>query len=221
MINPIKQILSLFKKPQLMSPAFYLDEAKKEAMKSTCVVTHWGAVLVDWQGRIVARGHNQVAHTDLYRYCKPCIRKDIRSCTETERCAAIHAEVDVIQNALRNGHKNMKYLSMYLYGYSELEGTPDEPILIRYYPCMACAKELLHFKVGNIWFYRPVAVTEEERDWLPFPKHEQDYDKTYLPDFIRGNQLWFHAGMWLGLEGHTISIDTGEVFKLGQRRKTS
>jgi len=206
-----------------MSPYYYLEQAKEEARKSNCDQNHWGAVLVDWRGKIIGRGHNHVPHPDLFRYCKPCIRVDIRSCTEQERCAAVHAEEDAIINVYKNGNSIDKDTDMYLYGYNEVEGIPDNPIVMKFYPCMLCARFIIRYKVARVWFFRPVAETEQERLWLPFPKHEKDYGKPYLPDYIEMNQFWFHPGVWLGLEGHELQASFKEdgVFKLGKERKTS
>ena len=201
----------------MKSPEHYLEIAKEEARHSNCEQTHWGAVLVNWKGEIIGLGHNHVPHPDLFRYCKPCIRRKIRSCEEVEKCAAIHAEEDAILDVWRNGLRIEPDTDMYLYGYNEVEGIPDKPIIMRYYPCMACARFILyHPNIKRLWFYRPVATTEEEKLWLPFPRHEKDYNRPYLPDFITGNQIWWHPGVYMGLEGTTLQHTVNGRLKLGK-----
>ena len=206
----------MFRKAELMSPNYYLDEAKKEAKHSNCEQTHWGAVIVDWKGTIIGRGFNIVPHEDLYRHCKPCIRTNIRSCTQQEKCMAIHAEVRAIQDVYKSGNKIGHDTDMYIYGYNEIAGTPGMPILIRYYPCMSCALQILASGIRNVWMYRPIATNEDEKCWLPFPKHEQDYNLPYMPDWIRSETLPWFAGVWIGIEGHELALDRTEVVKLGK-----
>ena len=205
----------LKRKVERRNPQYYLMEAKKVAKNSNCETTHWGAVLVNWRGKIIGRGHNYVPHDDLFRYCRPCIRVDIRSGTQQELCGATHAEVNCIEDAIaEHGVDNVLYCEMYLYGYSEIEGTPNKPIVMLYYPCMTCSIKMMQYKVDKIWFYRPVARTPKERDWLPHSVTEK-----FLPDFITGNQFWFHPGIWLGLEGHEFKFDTESVIKLAGNTK--
>jgi len=181
---------------------YYMKRAAKVAKKSNCEMVHWGAVLVK-NGKIIGRGFNNVSQQALYRFCKPtCIRKGIRSCTQTEMCAATHAEANAIDDALvKNKLRWIKNADMYIYGYkSEI----NIPIVLKYYPCMTCAIKMIQYGVNAVWFYQPTADlnNEEEMKWLP-------YDNTkpwakYLPNFITGDQLWWHPGHYLGLEGHDI-----------------
>jgi len=217
------KIPSFLKKKNFKRKAheYYMEEAKKQAQESNCQESHWGAVLVNQQGKIIGRGFTYIPTEDLFRYCNPCIRKHIRSGTQTEKCSSQHAEVMVFFNALDEyDMSDITYSDMYLYGYSEIEGSPSIPILIQYYPCMHCAKVMLSFKLSKLWMYRPVAKNEAELIYLPKNEGNVKYNLTlnqhYKLDSIEGKQLWYHPSIWLGLAGITIP-ERPDTFKLGQK----
>lgn len=203
---------------------YYMEEAKKEALRSNCQQSHWGAVLVNSNGEIIGRGFTYVPIDDLFRYCNPCIRKHIRSGTQIEKCSSQHAEVMVFFNALAEYDMlDIIHADMYIYGYSEAEGDPSTPILIDYYPCMHCAKVMLIFKLRRLYLNRPVARNKSEAIYLPSKDDQQGdlkYNLTlnryYKIDYITEFQLWYHPSIWLNLAGITIS-ERPEHFKLGQK----
>lgn len=198
----IIQIIKFWKQEKIIAPEYYMKRAANIAKKSTCSEVHWGAILVK-DGKIIGRGFNNVSRQELYRHCKPiCIREGIRSCTQQEMCSATHAEANAIDDALEKyGHKVIKNSDMYIYGYRD---HIDIPIVMRYYPCMTCALKMIQYSVHAVWFYQPTADpnNEEEMKWLPYDA-ARPWAK-YLPNFITGDQLWWHPGHWLGLEGHDI-----------------
>lgn len=198
-----------------------MEEAKKEAVSSNCQQTHWGAILLDWQGKIIGRGHNYVPHDDLFRHCNPCIRRNIRSCTQHEMCSARHAEILCLEAAaVEHGVDAAIDGEMYIYGYSEIEGNKNVPIIMDIYPCMDCAKAIITAKVKKVWFYRPVAQSAEEALWLPKRAGREKMDirtmRTYVLDHIEGKQLWYHPSIWLGLAGKSLLFKHIN-FKLGQK----
>lgn len=199
-----------------------MQEARKQAELSNCQQTHWGAILVNWQGKIIGRGFNYVPDDQLLRHCNPCIRRNIRSCTQHEMCSARHAEVLCLENAaVEYGVDAAIDGDMYIYGYSEIEGNVNRPIIMEIYPCNDCAKAIIAAKVKRVFFYRPTAQNKEEELWLPKKVGGERLDlnsmRTYAIDFIEGKQLWFHPSMWLGLAGKTLtSRDVKHRFKLGQ-----
>lgn len=188
--------------PQLRPPTYYLELAKAECQYSNCPEVKWGAVLVNAEGVVVGQGFNYVPDDKLMRYCNPCIRTRIRSCTQNEKCAATHAEDNAIADALdKHGVEGATFCDMYLFGYRD---NPDIPIVMRYYPCMPCARKLIQYKVQNLWFYQPTADPENETEmkWLPYNANKPW--AKFLPHFITGDQFWWHPGHWLGMEGHEI-----------------
>ena len=198
-----------------------MEEAQKEAELSNCQQTHWGAVLVNWQGKIIGRGHNYVPHDDLFRHCNPCIRKNIRSCTQHEMCSARHAEVLCLEDsAAEHGVDAAVDGDMFIYGYSEIEGNKHMPIIMDIYPCMDCAKAIIASKVKKVWFYRPTAQNAEESLWLPKRAHRERMDirtmRAYVLDYIQGKQIWYHPSIWLELAGKSLLFKQIN-FKLGQK----
>lgn len=188
--------------------------AAKEAARSNCMQVYWGAIIVSRAGSIIGRGHTEVNSDDMFRFCTPsCIRKDIRSCTQTELCGSTHAETNAVEDALAQGNRILLQGSvMFLYGYKE---DPIKPIVMRYYPCMPCAKVMAKYKIDRLWFVQPTADPRNERElmWLPYDLSQRD--KKYLPGFIQTPQFTWNAGHYLGLEGHDIEdVDTESKEKL-------
>lgn len=202
---------------------YYMNEARKQALESNCQQTHWGAIVVDHEGEIIGRGFNYVPTDELYRYCNPCIRKDIRSSTQHEMCSARHAEVIALENvAVEHGIDGAEYCDMYLYGYNAIEDRSDKPIIMEYYPCMDCAKAMIYFGVQRVFLYRPVATTKEEELWLPkdelgdINRYSFDLQRKYKLDWISNKQLWYHPSVWLGLAGRALKPHFYN-YKLGKK----
>ncbi len=188
------------KRTRIRPPDYYFELAKEQCIYSNCQEVYWGAVLVSLDGEVIGKGFNYVPSDALMRYCNPCIRTKIRSCTQSEKCAATHAEDNAIADAL-GGHNIDKISNsdMYIFGFRD---SPNVPIVLRYYPCMPCARKLIQYRIRNLWLYQPTAKNFKERKWLPFD--EERMWAKFLPHFITGDQLWWHPGHWLGLEGSEI-----------------
>jgi dCMP deaminase len=77
----------------------YMKIAAKEALKSPCIKSKRGAVIVK-DNRIIAMACNEPLIPEL---CDPCIREDIKDNSRVELCSAIHAEQLAILNACNNG----------------------------------------------------------------------------------------------------------------------
>jgi len=75
----------------------YMEEAAKEARKSTCKSSQRGSVIVK-NNEIIGRGYNKPT---IGEYCDPCLRENIEGMKMVELCHAIHAEQMAILNTDR------------------------------------------------------------------------------------------------------------------------
>lgn len=120
---------------------YYLDIARKVAMRSTCMRRNYGAVLVK-NDEIIATGYNGAPRGD-----ENCC--DVGSCwrerhgiphgEQYEKCVAVHAEMNCIVSAARDEMIGSK---LYLAGFevvNEGENSTRKP-LFRPEPCKICSK---------------------------------------------------------------------------------
>ncbi len=77
----------------------YIKIAAKEAIKSTCIKSQRGAVIVK-NCDIIGKGYNKVT---LEKLCNPCVRENIKDNSRVEMCSAIHAEQMAIIDAVKKG----------------------------------------------------------------------------------------------------------------------
>ena len=85
----------------------YIQRCLELADKSSCKKRKYGSVVVK-NGEIVGEGFNHPASKEIEKIlCNPCIRIDINSGTELEKCADVHAE----QAAIIDAYKHVNDLS--------------------------------------------------------------------------------------------------------------
>lgn len=84
---------------------YYMKLAAQEAVKSTCIKSKRGAIIVK-DDKIVGKGYNKVTeghdNVTLEGLCNPCIREDIHDKSRVELCYAVHAEQMAIIDAGNN-----------------------------------------------------------------------------------------------------------------------
>jgi dCMP deaminase len=110
----------------------YMELASVVAKRSTCLRNWVGAVLVN-DRHIIATGYN--GSPKGFPHCRDsiCLRRDVPSGKEPERCLAIHAE----QNAI---------IQSALHGASPKGST----IYCTHQPCTICAKMLINAGIVRV-----------------------------------------------------------------------
>jgi dCMP deaminase len=124
---------------------FYLNIAHEIAKKSTCLRTHYGAVIVR-EDQIISTGYNGSP-----RGCFDCIdvgicyRKEnnIPSGTQYERCRSVHAEMNAIIHA---GRERTIGSTIYLVGIDVETGNIHLGM-----PCLLCTKILINSNIKEIF----------------------------------------------------------------------
>jgi dCMP deaminase len=157
---------------------YFLEIAKVVATRSTCARRQVGCVLVDFNDRIIATGHNGTPIGIEHCIEAPCKGASMPSGTGLEVCLAVHAE----NNALIQCKDAFQISKCY----------------VTASPCLSCLKALLNTSVQQIIFleeyphseskdlwqkakskivfnHKPLgsAIATYEPSWLHFTKEEQ------------------------------------------------
>lgn len=141
---------------------YYMGIALAVAQRSPCSRRKFGAILVK-NDSILASGYNGSVRGS--RNCGeevPCI-KDIKkeeSYKSYEFCPAIHAEVNSVLNAARNG-VSVYGATLYLAVVGVEQKKGDRP-------CRNCRRVLINAGIKDAWFYTKelVLVHENVSDWI-------------------------------------------------------
>ncbi len=114
-----------------MNDRYYMKEAKKASLESTCKKKQLGCVLKLTDGSYI-RGTNGAPKK--LAPCDPCPRRYSISGTNLDVCKAVHAERQVLLKAARNGYNT------------------DDAILYSYMgvPCKDCLLELIEAGISEI-----------------------------------------------------------------------
>lgn len=134
-------------KRTMMRPSkdqYYINIAKVVNTRSTCLSTHYGAVIVN-NDEIVATGYNGAARGET-NCCDAgqCYRK-IMGCKRGERyelCRALHAEDNAITSA---GRTRCKGATLYLAGQRMDTGEIASPTL-----CLMCARKVMNSGISRV-----------------------------------------------------------------------
>lgn len=117
---------------------YYINIANVINTRSTCMSTHYGAVIVN-NDEIVATGYNGAPRGEIN--CSDigeCYRKRL-GCKRGERyelCKALHAEDNAITSA---GRTRCQGATLYLAGYKVATGEIASPSV-----CMMCARKIIN-----------------------------------------------------------------------------
>lgn len=123
---------------------YYINIAKVINTRSTCMSTHYGAVIVN-NDEIVATGYNGAPRGETN--CSDigeCYRKHL-GCKRGERyelCKALHAEDNAITSA---GRTRCQGATLYLAGYKVATGEIASPSL-----CMMCARKIINSGIARV-----------------------------------------------------------------------
>lgn len=122
---------------------YYLSIAKEVSTRSTCLRTHYGAVLVK-DDTIISTGYNGAPRGDRNCIDKgTCIRNDLglKRGQNYELCCAIHAEDNAITNAGREAIGS----TLYIAGIDTVTGRIHNAE-----PCMMCARKIRNMRVARV-----------------------------------------------------------------------
>lgn len=116
------------------SHEYFMNIAKVVATRSTCIRHNVGAVIIR-EKRIISTGYNGAPHGLPHCLDVGCIREkeNIPSGTRTERCMAVHAEINAIIQAA-------------LHGIS----TKDASLYCTHQPCSSCAKAIINAGIISV-----------------------------------------------------------------------
>ncbi len=137
----------------------WIEEAKKEAIKSKCLKSKVGVVIVRNE-EIISRGHNKITVDDLKLVnqdgeCSPCIREHIHDNSRAEMCYAIHAE----QMALINASEKAEGAVMY---HAKIKNNKHVPIELP--TCTVCNRMI---KEAGVYF-----VTLQKEGYVKYSPNE-------------------------------------------------
>lgn len=132
---------------------YYLNIAKAVSERSTCLMKHWGAVIVK-DDVIISTGFNGAP-----RKVKDCLEKGycrlqeyrrknkLGRGTAYEQCISTHAEM----NAIIFGDKDsMNGATLYLYG-TQLVGLHNEYVVVPFpNPCSECKKLIINAGIKEV-----------------------------------------------------------------------
>jgi dCMP deaminase len=124
---------------------FFMGIANLVSSRSTCCKRQVGAVAVR-DKRILSTGYNGAPRG--VEHCTPdtCLRKDIPSGEQLERCMATHAEANVVANAAYEG-VSLKGATLYC--------TTK--------PCLSCCKLLINAGIKTVYYLHdyPSEITDK------------------------------------------------------------
>ncbi|MBN2095075.1 MAG: hypothetical protein JW727_03430 [Candidatus Aenigmarchaeota archaeon] len=111
-----------------------MEEAKKEADKSSDWWRHVGSVIVK-DGKVIIRSHNTQVPSEHAPYINGDPRDSIKAGTNPEYASAIHSEQRAIAEATRKG--------------ISLDGTD---LYLTVFPCPSCAKLIAYSGIRRVFF---------------------------------------------------------------------
>lgn len=125
---------------RLPKDEYYLNIAKEVSIRSTCMMSRIGAIIVK-DDQIVATGYNGAPRStkDCYGH-NLCMRRklNIPSGQRYELCRSVHAEQNAIINAARAGVSLLNG-DMFIYGIKQSTGET-----INVFPCFICKKMIIN-----------------------------------------------------------------------------
>lgn len=121
---------------------YYLNIASEVAQRSTCLVAHFGAIIVR-DDQIISTGYNGAPRktNDCYERGN-CLRRELNipSGQRYELCRSVHAEQNVIINSARAG-VNILGGDIYVWGVRK-KGDEFKPL--KGVPCFICKKMVIN-----------------------------------------------------------------------------
>ena len=123
-----------------------MEQARYEMSRSTCQKMHYGALMINDEGRVISSGHNRSVVPEL---CY--MRVGIKSGTQHERCGAVHAE----QMALLNGGYYLGPRYIVLVG----ERGDGSTWFCDVYYCTTCARLMYWAGVRGVYMQGPEGIT--------------------------------------------------------------
>jgi dCMP deaminase len=150
---------------------YYLNIAEQVALRSSCLRSAYGAVIVKHDS-IISTGYNgscrgAVNCCDVGR----CNREGADHRTEYDKCLAVHAEI----NAMLSCRSDLEDSIVYIFG---KDIKTSEPLLgIKALPCWQCYRAMTNVRIHNICILddkqQPIRLAMDEFSFVDpqsFPK---------------------------------------------------
>lgn len=137
---------------RISKPEYYLRIARTVALRSTCIRSGYGAVIVR-DDRILSTGYNGAPRGGINCVdIGACGREGVETRTRFELCRAVHAEL----NALINAGVVVSGATLYLAGFSRgnlfyLDVASDK-LGENSYPCKMCFRSIINAGIKSICF---------------------------------------------------------------------
>lgn len=124
---------------------YYLQIAKAVAMRSTCLRTHYGSVVV-LKDRIVSTGFNGGRRGGV-NCCDRghCLRANAKTRSNYENCPAVHSEISSLTNSITD----IAGAAIYIAGYRH--ETEEERVGSASLPCKNCYRALCNAQIEGVW----------------------------------------------------------------------
>jgi dCMP deaminase len=135
---------------------YFMDFAKQASVRSDCIRSQVGAVIVNKRNKVKGTGYNNTpigVESCLSRGICYRIENNIPSGTRYETCRSIHAEQNAIIQA---GEDNCVGSTMYIYGHTQV--------------CILCKRFILNAGIERIYLKKDDASPTSELD----PKQWRD-----------------------------------------------
>lgn len=164
---------------------YFMNITKQIAGRSTCMSFKAGAIVVK-NKRIISTGYNGAPRKTLDCYDrKTCLRRELKipSGHRYELCRSVHAEMNALINAARDGVSIMGG-DMYLYGERMYNA---ERKLVTIIPCFICKKIIINAGIKNVismtenGSIKKFSVEDWVNDWRTkdLLDDEDKYDSKY------------------------------------------
>ena len=114
---------------------YFFGIAEQVKSRSTCVRRQVGCVIINQNKSILATGYNGAPSRAKHCTEETCLRKDIPSGSQLDRCKAVHAEQNAICQAVKNGVK-----------------LDNSIMYCTCKPCFICLKMLVNSGIKTIYY---------------------------------------------------------------------
>jgi deoxycytidylate deaminase len=129
-------LATYFNAPEQQVMEKWVELARSISARANCYKRKFGAIISE-KGRVVAAGNNYTYTGYEKPECDPCLRLNIPSGTRVEACRAIHAEQQVVVNAL-NYNYNFSFGILTVAG----EEPDGSPFMNPNFYCTVCSRIL-------------------------------------------------------------------------------
>ena len=159
-----------------LNDSYWLMEAEKLAHRSNCTKMKVGAIIVSDCENILGQGWNIALKTH------DCLREGVHSCTEVEKCYAVHAEWMALMNAPRD--LTNENATIYV-ACIKPDGTIRK---FDTFQCSVCARLIVYSGIKNVCFYGqevPNVIRSQPNKILPRIQDSFDAMVNCYKDYLK------------------------------------